>query len=419
MANKNNKNIIELLKKIRFTGFIILVYLLGHNLLLPIGKIQTNVQSNHSYHFITVINAITGGNFSILSVFSLGISPWMSTLILWQLVSSFENLAVNKLSAKSLYRVQLFVTMVIAAIQAAALLFLQFEFVTRQLPIWHILSLLIVLVAGSVFVVWLGNINAQFGLGGSMLIVIIGMVLSAVETLLKLPWDKILILQNTPYLLIAMVVIYFYIWQIVAMSQAEYRIPIRRILIHQDYNQDTYLPIQLLPSGGMQFMYGMILFSLLATTIQMIQHYFHKIGWLTYLSKHLTLSDGIGLILYSIVLAMLCFSFSNLNFNTEEVSKGLQKSGDYLLNIMPGEETKRYLDKVLLRITLFEIVYSCLMTGLPLIYTIFYPQYRDYAMSVTMFFILIAMSLRIIQEVRFILQYDTTPSVIEYVQKDK
>lgn len=86
---------------------------------------------------------------------------------------------------------------------------------------------------------------------------------------------------------------------------------------------------------------------------------------------------------------------------------------------MPGKETKKYLDKILFRISIFESLYSCLMTGLPLLYTVFYPQYRQYAMAVTMMFILISMSFRIIQQARFIMQYDTTPSIIEYVQKGK
>ena len=419
MKKINRRNLIVLLKKIGFTFCITLIFLLGRNFILPIEGIHALLRTSKNSNFVEAINAVTGGNFATLSLFSLGISPWMSTLILWQLISSFESLPINKLSAKALYRTQMFVMMLIAALQGAALLFLQFRFLTAQQPQWKILAILFILVTGSVFVVWLGNINEAYGIGGSMFIVIIGLVLNAVTNFVTLPWHKILTWHNTPWLILVGLIIYFYIWQIVAMSQAEYQIPIRRVLIYQEYKQETTLPIPLLPSGGMQFMYGMMLFGLLTTFIQVIHQAWPKISWLKYTAQHLSFNDGIGLALYLAVTVILCFAFGNLNFNTEEISEGLQKSGDYLLNIMPGKETKKYLDKILFRISIFESLYSCLMTGLPLLYTVFYPQYRQYAMSVTMMFILISMSFRIIQQARFIMQYDTTPSIIEYVQKGK
>lgn len=86
---------------------------------------------------------------------------------------------------------------------------------------------------------------------------------------------------------------------------------------------------------------------------------------------------------------------------------------------MPGAATKKYLDKVLFRISVFESVYSGLMTGLPLLYSVYYPQFQQYAMSIAMSFILISMSFKIIQQARFIMQYDTTPSIIDYVNKNQ
>lgn len=406
-----------LIKKIGFTFLVVLIYLFGHNLILPIKNLHDILPTHTPSQWIKTINTLTGGNFSVLSIFSLGISPWMSTLILLQVISNFERLSIKNLSLKALYRIQILVTIAIAALQGTALLYLQFEPLTRSLASWQILALLLIIITGSIFVVWLGNLNNQYGVGGSMVIIIIGIVLNAVRTLSQLPFEKILVYKNIPYLLLGLVIVYFYIWQIIAMSQAEYQIPIRRILIQQDYKQKTYLPIPLLPSGGMQFMYAMMLFSLLASFIQGLHQHWSNIGWLTYISKHLAFNDSVGLIFYLFVVALLCFSFSNLNFNTEEISKELQKSGDYILNIMPGKQTKKYLDKILFKITLVEITYSCIMLGLPLIFTAFYPKYQNYAISVTMLFILVAMSLRIIQEIRFILQYDTAPSLIKYVQK--
>ena len=401
-----------------FTIFIIFIFLLGHNFILPIGNMRTS-SSSDSHQFIETINAVTGGNFSSLSIFALGISPWMSTLILWQLIRGFDDLAINKLPNKILYRLQMVVMIIIAAIQGAALLYLQFENLTNQLPKWQVFSLLLILITGSVFVVWLGNLNTQYGLGGSMIIVIIGIVLNSTRILIKLPWDKIITLRHVPYLLLAILIIYIYIWQIIAMSQAEYQIPIRRILIQQEYKQETTLPIPLLPSSGMQFMYAMMLFNLFTIFINVIHQHWEHLGWLSYINENLTFNSKIGFALYLLVIAVLCFGFSNLNFNTEDISKTLQKSGDYILHIMPGKQTKKYLDNILFRITLVEIIYSWMMTGLPLIYTMFYPKYQKYALSVTMLFILISMSLKIIQEIRFILQYDANPSIIEYVQSNK
>lgn len=415
----NTRNLKKLLKRAGFTILITLIFLTGRNLLLPIYGLKQMIDTQNNSTFIEAINAVTGGNFSSLSLFSLGISPWMSTIILWQLIASFESLPVNKLAQKQLYRLQMLVMMVIAVLQGAALLYLQFRPLTEQLPKWQIFSLLLILVTGAVFVVWLGNINGEHGLGGPMFIVIIGMVLNAISVLSTLPWKKILIWHNTPWIILVLILVYFYVWQIVAMSQAEYQIPIRRILIHEEYKQNTTLPIPLLPSSGMQFMYGMVLFGLLGTLFQVLQNVWPKINWIHYIASHLNYQSHEGILFYLGVLTLLCFAFGNLNFNTEEISKGLQKSGDYIPGIMPGAATKKYLDKVLFRISVFEAIYSGLMTGLPLLYSVYYPQFRQYAMSVSMSFILISMSFTIIRQARFIMQYDTTPSIIEYVNKNQ
>lgn len=413
-----SRNIKILLRKIFYTLFIIFVYILGRHLVLPFSlQDLDNVPSALS--FTTALSLVTGGDFTVLSPFTLGLSPWMSTLILWQLFSSFEIFNIKKLSGKASYRLQLFIAITISAIQGAALLYLQFEHITSQLPLWQNCGLLLIIIGGSIFIVWLGNMNGEYGLGGIMILMLVGIILNAVQLVLTLDWTSIIDIHNTGYLLLAAIFIYFYVWQIVAMSQAEYQVPIRRILISQEYKQSTTLPIPLLPSGGMQFMYSMILYNLFTMLIQAISKSLPEINGLNILSKHLGFDSWIGLTLYMLVVAILCFAFGSLNFNTQEVAEGLQKSGDFLVDTMPGNATKKKLDKILFRISIVEILYSCLLSGLPLIYSLFYPQYRTYALSVTMFFILISLSLNIIRQSRFILEYNTTPSIIEYLQQNK
>ena len=118
----NTQNLKQLLKRAGFTILITLIFLTGRNLLLPINGLKQMIATQNNNTFIEAINAVTGGNFSSLSLFSLGISPWMSTIILWQLIASFESLPVNKLAQKQLYRLQMLVMMVIAVLQGAALL---------------------------------------------------------------------------------------------------------------------------------------------------------------------------------------------------------------------------------------------------------------------------------------------------------
>ena len=212
-----SRNIKILLRKIFYTLFIIFVYILGRHLVLPFSlQDLDNVPSALS--FTTALSLVTGGDFTVLSPFTLGLSPWMSTLILWQLFSSFEIFNIKKLSGKASYRLQLFIAITISAIQGAALLYLQFEHITSQLPLWQNCGLLLIIIGGSIFIVWLGNMNGEYGLGGIMILMLVGIILNAVQLVLTLDWTSIIDIHNTGYLLLAAIFIYFYVWQIVAMS---------------------------------------------------------------------------------------------------------------------------------------------------------------------------------------------------------
>ena len=178
-----------------------------------------------------------GGNLSSFSLFSVGLSPWMSAMILWQMFSFSKKSGLSKLPIEIQDRRKMYLTFAIALIQSLA--------VSLSLPIevgipkgLAILTNTILLIAGTFFLVWLSDLNSFFGIGGSIVILMASMVANLPrqigESITRLHIGLPIILS-----LIIMGLLFLYIAVIV--QRARYRIPINKVNIHNRFSQYSYL----------------------------------------------------------------------------------------------------------------------------------------------------------------------------------
>ena len=151
------------LKKGFMTIFFILIYIVGSRLTLPFVDLNSKDFLGGSTAYLAFSAALTGGNLRSLSLFSIGLSPWMSAMILWQMFSFSKKLGLNSTAIEIQDRRKMYLTLLIAVIQSLAIS-LSLPIQASYSSVLVILINTLLLIAGTFFLVWLSDLNASMGI---------------------------------------------------------------------------------------------------------------------------------------------------------------------------------------------------------------------------------------------------------------
>ena len=304
-------------KRVLWTVFFLFIYCLGNRLVLPFVDLKNATIFGGAMGSLVFSSAMMGGNLSSVSLFSVGLSPWMSAMILWQMFSFSKKMGLKNLPVEIQDRRRMYLTLAIALVQSLA--------VSLNLPIVSgvngglaIFMNTILLIAGTFFLVWLSDLNSLFGIGGSIVILMASMmanlpyqIMDSIEKL-GIGWDVLL-----PLILFSL--IFLYVSGIV--QRARYRISINKINIHNRFKQYSYLDIMLNPAGGMPFMYAMSLVSIPQYVFMLIQFMHPENKWASEAIKALTVGRPLWLVIYLVMLFVLVLAFAFVNVSGEQISE--------------------------------------------------------------------------------------------------
>ena len=382
-------------KRLSWTVLFLFIYVLGSHLVLPFIDLKHPKLLGGLSNSTAFTSAMMGGNLSSFSLFSVGLSPWMSAMIIWQMFLFSKKSGLSKLPIEIQDRRKMYLTFVIALIQSLA--------VSLSLPIevgipkgLAILTNTILLIAGTFFLVWLSDLNSFFGIGGSIVILMASMVANLPrqigESITRLHIGLPIILS-----LIIMGLLFLYIAVIV--QRARYRIPINKVNIHNRFSQYSYLDVMLTPAGGMPFMYAISLVSIPQYLLILIQILFPKNSWTNTWIEALTVGHPIWLVLYQVVLFVLGIAFAFVNVSGEQIAERMRKSGEYIYNVYPGPDTSRYINKVVMKFAVIGAIYTVIMAGGPMMIVLINPQYLQLSMIPGMFLIYSGMVYNVREEI--------------------
>ena len=362
------KNIFSsiVVKKGIATLFFIFIFIAGSRLTLPFVDMNNRKFLGGTAAYLAFSTAMTGGNLRSLSLFSVGLSPWMSSMILWQMLSFSKKLNLTSGAIEIQNRRQMYLTLFIALIQALA--------ISLNLPIQsNVPKMLVIvlntclLIAGAFFLVWLSDINATVGIGGSMIILLVGMVLN-------IPQDLIETFRTVPIPLFALIgliimgIVFTYL--VALLYRARYRISIHKIGLRSRFKRYSYFEIMLNPAGGMPFMYVMSFLSLPTYIFLLLQTLFPQ----TTVFSELSAQYGVGkpLWIYSYIAMIFLFSiaFAFVNMSGDQISDRMKKSGEYIYGVYPGEETSRFINRLVLRFSIIGGIFNVLMAGTPMLFVL-------------------------------------------------
>lgn len=371
----------EIRLKMLFTFLLILVYRIGCFVPVP-GFSASAMQAvlEEGDGFLSILTMITGGSLSQATLFSLGILPFINAFIIMQLLTliipKLEKLSKEgDMGRRKITQITRYLALVLAAVQSIGIVVgwktavnPLFSFEESADTAYLTMTLIVImLMGGSIMVMWLGERITEYGVGnGTSLIIFVGILSTAGTTMAKAVGTAV----NVPeyfWNIIGFILIVFAIFAfIVFMDLAERRITVqysKQIKGNKMYGgQTTYIPIRINSSGVMPIIFA----SSLLMFPQMIMALFapesEAYAWYA-------VNMGTGTWVYYVLLAALILFFSyfyaQIQFNPEDVAKNIQQYGGFIPGIRAGKPTSDYLKKISNRITLFGAFFLMIIALVP------------------------------------------------------
>ncbi|MEN8253001.1 MAG: preprotein translocase subunit SecY [Patescibacteria group bacterium] len=353
----------ELRKKILFTGMIVFVYRFFAHVPVPAVNVSQITQLFSSSQFLSLLNVFSGGTLANSSIVAVGISPYITASIVMQLATmAFPALKeiqkdgeAGKEKVNQYTRLLSLPLAIVQSISVLALLNSQ-SLIESQDPL-SLIAMISSLVAGSLILMWLGELISLYGIGnGISMVLLIGILSQAPRAFLQI--SSITTQQQFLTMLIFASVLLLVISLVVFMNEAIRKIPIqyaKRVRGSRVYGgQSTHLPIRVNVAGVLPIIFGvsiMLLPSFLARLfIASGQARLLDIG--QRLSIWFAQTSPIYMITYFLIVVVFTFFSALIFFNAEDISGELKKSGAFVPGTRPGGPTKTFLEFVVTRITL-------------------------------------------------------------------
>jgi accessory sec system translocase secY2 len=383
---------------------------LGTKLTLPFVDMSKAAAMDGTSTTLNYATALMGGNLRSMSLLSVGLSPWMSSMLIWQMFAVSKRLGLSKLPLEVQERRRMLLTLVIALIQSVALVLnlpLQ-EAGGVDMTTIMVLDTL-VLMAGTYFLIWLTDLNAAMGLGGSIMIVMASMIAYIPQDI----WDSIKELKiSALWLALMLVFSLVFLYLAVTVERSKYRIPVNKINIHNRFKKYSYLDIRLNPAGGMPIMYAMTLVSIPQYFLLIIHFLQPENQLIEQWIEALSMGSPAWFILYLLTIFILALAFAFINISGDQIAERMQKSGEYIENVYPGGATRRYINGLVTYFALVGAFYLILISGLPMMVVLLDIRYLRLSMIPGIFMIFIGMVFSIKDEVEALTLNDRYRSLL-------
>jgi preprotein translocase subunit SecY len=368
----------DLRKRLLFTLGLLAVYRLGGHIPTP-GINTDKLASFFDQQRGTVLGFIdlfSGGQMRRLTIFALGIMPYITASIILQLMTVvYEPLAKlqkeGELGRKKITQWTRYLTLVLSAVQSlgiAITLERQGDFVRNPGP-GFVLMTMLTLTTGSVFIMWLGEQITDRGVGNGMsLLIFAGIVVGLPRGVADL-WDKV---QNqawgaftVPAILLLVVVMIAVVAFIVFVERSERRIPVqyaKRVVGRKVVGgQSTHLPLRVNSGGVMPVIFA----SSVLTLPQTFGQFFKNNRYFGQMFDALRWGEPLYTLLYAVGIIFFAYFYVSIVFNPTEVADNMRKYGGFIPGIRPGARTANYINEILTRITLVGALYLILISIIP------------------------------------------------------
>lgn len=368
---QNALKIEDLKRKIIFTLMMFLIFRIGAH--IPVPGINTAAFKDlMNQQFLGFFDVISGGAFKRFTVFAMSITPYINSSIIMQLltvvVPYFERLAKEgDEGRKKIVEYTRYGTVVLGFMQAIGMAFFLGRAGALQNPgVMSYLVIAITLTAGTAFLMWLGELITEKGIGNGISLIIFAGIVSGLPAGIYTIYQYLIqgttnIIAVIFFLAIAIIIIA----GVVAMNEGQRRIPVqyaKRVVGRRVYGgQSTHIPLRVNQAGVIPVIFAMSILMFPYT----IASYFPQNSFAQWVSGVFSNQSISYNVLYALMIIFFTYFYTAVTFNPVDVADNIKKYGGFIPGIRPGRPTAEYIDKVLTRITFAGALFLATIALLP------------------------------------------------------
>ena len=377
MANEN-KGMGDLWKRLRFVFLAIIIYRIGTHIPIPgidPARLAALFDQNQGT-ILEMFNLFSGGALERMSIFALNVVPYISSAIIMQLFSNSipylkELKKDGQAGRNQITQYTRYGTVILAFVQASALaVTLGASGLAYQPGTSFFISAVFSVVAGTVFLMWLGEQITERGIGNGISLIIATSILAGIPGAIGQALEQarqgdlnFLLLLGIGVVAISVIAV------VVFIERGQRRITVNYAQRQQGRKllqaQASHLPFKVNMAGVIPAIFAST-FLLFPASLSTWFGQAESFGFLQTISLALNPGQPLYILTFSILIISFCFIWLALTFDTKEVTDNLKKSGAFVPGIRPGDQTANYIDNVLARLTVFGSIYLTLICLLPL-----------------------------------------------------
>ncbi|MFR4697833.1 MAG: preprotein translocase subunit SecY [Streptococcus salivarius] len=367
--------------KILFTIFIIFVFRVGTHVTVP-GINAESLKQLSDLPFLNMLNLVSGNAMNNFSIFSMGVSPYITASIIVQLLQMdiypkfVEWGKQGEVGRRKLNQATRYITLVLAFVQSigitASFNTLSSISLVKTPNVSTYLLIGTILTAGSIIVTWLGEQITDKGFGNGVSMIIFSGIIASIPKMFSTIYEDFFVNVRTgeltrSYIIVALLIVVglAIVFFTTFVQQAEYQIPIQYTKLVQGAPTSSYLPLKVNPAGVIPIIFASSITTIPSTIIPLISNG-HDIPWLTTLESYLNYQTTIGMVIYAVLIVLFSFFYTFVQVNPEKTAENLQKNGSYIPSVRPGRETEKYMSSLLKRLATIGAVFLAFISLAPI-----------------------------------------------------
>ena len=405
----------DIRQRLLYTLMVLVVFRIGTHITVP-GVNASAIVTFANSGFFGILNTFSGGALSNFSIFSMGVSPYITASIVVQLLQMdilptfVEWSKQGEVGRRKLNTATRYLTIVIGFFQAFAISFGFNAYANYGLinnpGISTYLLIALVLTAGTMFVTWLGDMITVNGISNGVSIIIFAGIVA------RMPHDIYEFYVNqlqgkadeelyraygfTAALAVAIILV---VMLVVYIEQAQRRLPISYSKRPTGANEASWLPLKINSAGVIPVIFASSFIALPQTVLSAVHGQYSEESWYQVATNIFDYQKPAGASLYIFLIVVFTYFYAFVQVNPEKVAENLQKQGGYILSVRPGKETEHYISGMLLRLSTVGALYLGGISLLPMVAAALWNLPRGLMLGGTNLLIVVGVALEISRQI--------------------
>ncbi len=408
---KNAWGISELRKKMLYTLLLLVIFRFGS--VIPVPWLESAALASWVAQggntIFNIMDMFSGGAFSQATIFAMGISPYINSSIIIQLLTvaipALERLSKEgEEGRKKISKITRYFTVVLAFVQGAGLYIgLNNAQAVTNPSVFTFFVIVLSFTAGTAFLMWLGEEITEKGIGNGISMIIFAGIVSRIPHMAMAVWQTFVGGTTKNYLAILLILIFavLIIAFVVLFNNGERRIPVqyaKRVVGRKMYGgQSTHIPIKVTMAGVMPIIFAMSLLAFPSTVVSLVSPN-ATTGFAGWILRFFNQTNIWYAVIYFVLIVGFTYFYTAITFNPIEVANNMKQNGGFVPGIRPGKPTSEFIAKVLSRITLVGAFFLGIIAILPIVLALIDPRLASISIGGTSLLIVVGVALETVKQ---------------------